>query len=287
MKLGEELKFSFTRDDLVAAIAHARNENFIDNLRDRNIFVAFDSKIRGYLGEISISKYFKENGIVVSSVDRMEDGDSMDLDFAVIGKNNRELRIECKTSLIPDAWANLEEVIKNGDIKIIKREQYFYQVPIDIHVQIYFNQFRRARDNFLSSIEGKPDDYTDDELIQKMKLDSLREVFIAWMDKESLDEFLRHQKYKTWKFGYRQFWRCPLQISKPPKDLPDYLGAKANNEPKNAPIISDQVVDEPQIEEKVVVEETKKDNTPIEPAQSKKKKQNAFIRFIKRIFGKK
>ena len=286
MKIGEEQKFSFTREDLIAAIKHARQEKFIDNLRDRNVFVAFDSKIRGYLGEISMSKYFNDNNIVVSSVDRMEDGDSMDLDFAVLGKNNKELRIECKTSLIPDAWVNLEEVIKNGDIKIIKREQYYQDIPIDIHVQIYFNQFRRSRDSFLSSIVGKPEDYSDDELIEKMKLDSLREVFIAWMDRASLNDFLSHQKYKIWKFGYRQFWRCPLQISKPPKDLPDFLGvssAPVQTEPDGLMTSDEDLRIVEESEEQKLEKATVEEKTSSEPPKNNKR-QNAVVRFFKKIF---
>ena len=49
----EIVKLNLTKDDVIAAIAKSKEHNFIDNLRDRHINVQFDSKLRGYIGEIA------------------------------------------------------------------------------------------------------------------------------------------------------------------------------------------------------------------------------------------
>ncbi len=54
MKYQDILKLELIKDDVVAAIARAKEHNFIDNLRDRHNNVQFDSKLLGYIGEIAL-----------------------------------------------------------------------------------------------------------------------------------------------------------------------------------------------------------------------------------------
>ncbi len=50
MKYQDILKLDLTKDDVIAAIAKAKEHDLIDNLRDRHVNVQFDSKLRGYIG---------------------------------------------------------------------------------------------------------------------------------------------------------------------------------------------------------------------------------------------
>lgn len=47
MKYSDIKQMVFSKDDVLSAVKHARKEHFEDNLRNRNEFVAFDSKARG------------------------------------------------------------------------------------------------------------------------------------------------------------------------------------------------------------------------------------------------
>ena len=61
-----------TSNEIIEAVRHARRETFIDNLRERNEFVALDSKIRGYMGEIYLKKLFSLNNIRVSNINHKD-----------------------------------------------------------------------------------------------------------------------------------------------------------------------------------------------------------------------
>ena len=50
----EIIKLNLTKNDVIAAITKAKEQIFIDNLRDRHVNVQFDSKLRGYIGEIAL-----------------------------------------------------------------------------------------------------------------------------------------------------------------------------------------------------------------------------------------
>jgi len=58
MDYKEILNINLTKEDVIQAITKAKEEIFIDNLRDRHINVQFDSKLRGYIGEIALKKWF-------------------------------------------------------------------------------------------------------------------------------------------------------------------------------------------------------------------------------------
>lgn len=211
------------KKDLEQAILHSLNTSFIDNLRKRNKFVSFDSKIRGFLGEIAITNLLTNSGIKINDINKFDEGENEDIDIFVSNQYSSSIKIEIKTSLFPDKWKTLEELIENADIKIIKRENSFYDIKADIYVQIYFNFYRQERDNFLKTLPGDPANYSVDELIKLMNLNSLHEIIIAWKDKESLQHDLSQMKNKTWAYSMREFWRCPLKTSNSPLHLVNFL----------------------------------------------------------------
>lgn len=224
------IAFEITYEDLVEAVEHSRKSFLIDNLRDRSPFVQFDSKIRGYLGEICFVRWLKENNIDVVSVDTQIETNNEDIDILVNNNFVENIIIEVKTSLVPDVWKTMEEVVEKADIKIIKREISPLFIKADFYVQIYFNFFRKERDLYLTSLDGFPDDYTNEELIEIMKLKKLKECFVAWMDFNSLNNNLDKTHSKYWSFGKRVFWKCPLKTSFSPDtfipSLLKYTGKK-------------------------------------------------------------
>lgn len=225
MKYSDIKQMVFSKDDVLSAVKHARKEHFEDNLRNRNEFVAFDSKARGYLGEIYLKKLFESNDIEILKIDYEIDGFETDIDFVIKNKDNESLKIECKTSLIPDVYKTLENSINKCDIKIIRREKHYTSISIDVHVQIYYDELRNERDSRLSSIIGAVSDYNDEEIIDVLELEKIDGYFVAWIDKNSLNEYLEKLPMysRLWKFGFRSFWKCPLLISRAPSDLIDFL----------------------------------------------------------------
>lgn len=223
MEYVDILKISLTETELLKAVDHAKEEHFLNNLRERNEFVAFDSKVRGYIGEIFLKNLLEKGGVKILGIDYTVDGGETDIDIQIL-RRYKKTTIECKTSLIPDVYGTLQTCIKKCDIKIIRREKHYSYIPIDIHVQIYFNELRKIRDNRISAINGSVNDYTSKELVNLLGLKELDGYFVAWMDKMSLSNYLDNlQMYeRVWKFGYRQFWKCPLKISKKPSDLISY-----------------------------------------------------------------
>ena len=223
MNKNDIISVDISKQDLEQAIIHAKNTSFIDNLRKRNKFVSFDSKIRGFLGEIAITNLLTQSGFVINDINKINDGENEDIDIFISNQFSNDIQIEVKTSLFPDKWRTLDELIENADIKIIKRENSFYDIKADICVQIYYNFYRQERDAFLKTLPGNPDDYSADELIEMMKLDELHEIIVAWKDKETLQKELSQMTVKTWSYAMRTFWKCPLKKAIPPSTLVDFL----------------------------------------------------------------
>ncbi|GHV03159.1 hypothetical protein FACS1894211_15660 [Clostridia bacterium] len=219
------VQFTISDEELRQALQKALKSNFLDNLRDRNPFVKLDSAIRGNLGEICFSKWLTQNGIEVAASNQMNDGSDIDIDFSFNNETTKDIRLELKTSLIPDVWKTLDEVMQKADIKIIKRpgESVASDIKSDFHAQIYFNRLTKQRDAFLKAIKGVPTDYSEDSLLSVMDLSSLRQAFVAWIDKPTLVAWLNLQTQKTWQFSFRNFWRCPLHMAKEPTLLPDAI----------------------------------------------------------------
>lgn len=225
MKYSDIIKIVLTKDEILLAIDHAKNEKFLDNLRDRKEFVAFDSKVRGYIGELYLKKIFIDSGINILRVDYSIDGFETDVDFEVENRSGKSLRIECKTSLVPDVYGSIRNSINHCDIKIIKREKDYRLITTDIHVQIYFDELRKQRDKYLLNLNDHVISYSNDELFSLLKLNELTGYFVAWIDRDSLNSYLGllSMNERIWNFGYRSFWKCPLSFSSEPGQLISYL----------------------------------------------------------------
>jgi len=215
------IKLDVSKEDLMNALKKALNEEFIDNLRSRGDFVKLDSKIRGYIGEITLKKWFSEKGILFEKTNYFDDQQNMDMDF--IFNNGEEIIIELKTSLIPDIWRDIEITIKKADIKLIKRTQEIEQLHGDFHIQIYFNKKTKERDNYLNSLDSDIISNKDfDEIFNIMKLIEYEVLFVSWIDKKSIIDYIHGLIEKglspTWRFGFRDFWKCPIsEIGKKPE----------------------------------------------------------------------
>jgi len=138
------MKLDLIPDDIIVAIEKAKEQNFIDNLRNRHINVQFDSKLRGYIGEIALKKLFFDNNIIITTTNYFEEDIGIDVDFEYKG-----LDLELKTSLIPDADKSLQNVFNKRDIKLIRRTRKIEDLKSDIHIQIFYNQFTNKKDLWL------------------------------------------------------------------------------------------------------------------------------------------
>lgn len=234
----QELEISY--DKLKEAIVKAKKDCFDDNLRDRDPAVRFDSSVRGHLGELGFKNWLQSHGFTIEDSNFMMQGPNMDIDLGGFNKYHRYFRFEVKTSLIPDVVKQhvhcqpgktpLDIVEELYDIKIIKRydEDSPEQIGNDIFVQIYFNQYTKDRDSFTKNLQlsnKKIEAMSTSELIDVFKYSYLKQVFFAWIDKDSLCKYLNDipQADRFFSFGKRQFWSCPLKISKNPSDLPRFL----------------------------------------------------------------
>jgi len=222
MKFSEIIKLSITEADIKNAIRKAKENFFIDNLRHRHPNVAFDSKLRGYIGEIALKKWLLKNDIYIETTNIMDDGSGMDIDFKY-----KDLDIELKTSLIPDIDGNLETVFQKRDIKLIKREKRIEDLKGDIHIQIYYMHLRKKKDEWLKSqqIDLVSDniDYFYEALSAKRYLNET--ILFCWIDKDTLVKRINKlpENKRTWGYAQRYFWVCPLRDSFPPDKLIDYL----------------------------------------------------------------
>jgi len=212
-----------TYNQVIQAITFSRRSVYLDNLRHRSKVISFDSKVRGYLGEILISELLKNHNINILSVNSLFNNQNVDTDIVILNSKGNKLRIECKTSLIPDIWNSIENVVKFGDIKIIKRESNFNDSLIDFHIQIYFNDLRNKRDVMLNNLDFDIESVSNEQIFTTMKYNSLEIFLVCWIDKKSLQNYLEKQTNKIWRFGQREFWKCPIKISQPPITLIETL----------------------------------------------------------------
>jgi hypothetical protein len=134
-----------------------------DNLRNRHINIQYDCILRGYIGEFAIRKWLEENDIILTATNFRNDDDNIDIDFLYNGKN-----IELKTSLVPDADVTIEKSISVRDIKLIKREGKIEDLRGDIHLQIYYDQKRKAKDDWLQTQEINIEEENIDVLFEKL-----------------------------------------------------------------------------------------------------------------------
>jgi len=222
MHYEEILRLPVTKNDILHALAKAKKQHFIDNLRHRHPNVYFDSVLRGYIGEIALKNWFDNNGIIIEEQNHMNKEGGMDIDFSFNG-----MELELKTSLIPDKDRTLRNVFLNRDIKLIKRQPTIEQLKSDVHIQIVFQQQTKKKDNWLKkqniNIQSGDLEYLYDAFLAKGFLN--RTFLFGWIDKTTLIHRI-HQLPKdkqTWSFAKRTFWVCPLRNAFPPKDIINFL----------------------------------------------------------------
>ena len=196
----------------------------IDNLRTRHANIQYDCILRGYIGEYAITKWFAEQEIIVDETNYFDQDDTIDVDFFYKGKN-----IELKTSLIPDVDATIENSINRRDIKLIKRDNCIEDLRGDVHLQIFFDQRRNAKDEWLASRYIDIEHIEIDELFDKMLARAYKNktFFVGWIDKPALisKTMMLPAQERTWTFknAKRLFWNCKIAESNKPADLPAYL----------------------------------------------------------------
>lgn len=221
------IKLPLTKEDILQALQKALDNKQIaqlDNLRDRHPNVQFDSIVRGYIGEIAFKNWLHNQGIEITTTNLTPDEDNIDIDFEYKGKN-----IELKTSLIPDRDQDMGMVVQYRDIKLIKREEHVEDLRGDLHVQIYYDQKRRAKDLWLGLQKV---DYSNTDLAylyKELRFDSyLRGTyFVGWMDKASIIHryHMAPEDKRTWTFenSLRTFYKCRIKYARRPIDIIDFL----------------------------------------------------------------
>ena len=221
------IQLSLKKSDVLNAIEKAQQHNFLDNLRSRHPVVAFDSKLRGYLGEIAFEKWLKSERIPFHQKNEHQFDSGMDVDF--IFKGSRQYHLELKTSLLPDKDGDLNQAVQNRDIKLIQRgNKSIEEIEGDIHVQLLFNQLRLRKDDWLKK---KSSNLLQSSIaaiyIELAGHRYLQDTFmVGWIDKETLITQIRQKKehMRMWKYGQRQFWTCNLKSeARNPLDLKKYL----------------------------------------------------------------
>jgi hypothetical protein len=227
----EPNKIAVTEQQIYDAIEQARQQLFIDNLRNRSLNVALDSKIRGYIGEIAVKTWFAERGIQFSSTNKLNRKSNMDVDFLYKGKSH-SLEIELKTSLVPDQDRNIETAICQRDIKLIRRgNENIEDLKSDLHIQLFFNQRRAAKDEWLERLPPINSQNSIPEIYERLAcFRYLNDTYlIAWIDKHTLINQINKKPafLKKWSYGQRQFWTCSIEReAKPMEDIIPFLKAQ-------------------------------------------------------------
>ncbi len=214
-------------EEIKWVMQRAREQFFIanrDNLRNRHINIQYDCILRGYIGEYAMRKWLEENDIILTATNFRNEGENIDIDFLYKGKN-----IELKTSLVPDGDLTIEKSISIRDIKLIKRENNIEDLRGDIHLQIYFDQKRKAKDDWLQAQKINIEEENIDALFEKLLCRCYRDTiyFVGWIDKLSLIEKINALPtiMQTWTFANakRDFWSCKIVESKKPIALTNFL----------------------------------------------------------------
>lgn len=194
-----------------------------ENVRDRHINIQFDCLLRGYIGEYAMGKFFVSNGIIVDSVNHMPCIGGMDIDFVING-----MSVELKTSLVPDVDVDVKNVVNSRDIKLLKRSSTIEGLKGDVHIQLYINQRRKAKDDFLKNLEVDlmgDSLYLYNKLLCRGYLESV--YFVGWIDKGSLVKRLNkvEASEREWSFSgsMMSFWKCSIRESRSPMEIVDFF----------------------------------------------------------------
>lgn len=216
-----------TDDEIKTVMEKARKQLFIstvDNLRTRNANIQYDCIMRGYIGEYAITKWLAQHGINFDKTNYLNEEENIDIDFLYKEKN-----IELKTSLIPDVDVTIEKSISCRDIKLIKREENIENLRGDIHLQIFFDQRRKAKDEWLASKIIDIEHVEINELFDRLLARAYRNktYFVGWIDKSTFVSKITSlpEAERTWTFknAKRHFWNCKIAECNKPVSLPAYL----------------------------------------------------------------
>jgi len=229
-----------SKTEIITAIQKALSVNFINNLRDRDPSVAFDSKVRGYIGETALIKWLNSNGVVSKSVSKTDASYLADIDLNIRGMK-KDYLTEIKTSAKPEAWRDnvmgtndvlLSNCIKSGDIKVFtKSGNANVDIDRDIYIQIYFGIKTAEHDNEIVTMYKANKDvlFSDYETIYRLfnfaqYIENI--YFVGWIDKNSILNNLSKLPVdkQTYLLGkYRKAYYCNLNKSYIPSALIDYL----------------------------------------------------------------
>lgn len=222
------IRLPVTEQLVLQAIAKSRQNFFIDNLRSRHINVQFDCKLRGYIGEMAMLQWLADNGIIIEKTNIINFTDRLEVDIDFLYRN---LHIELKTSMLPDIDNTIEESIEVRDIKLIKRKNEIEKLKGDLHLQVFFNQKRLAKDEWLELKNINFAAATDMEIYEALAAERFitDTYFVAWIDKPALITYINGlpKNKRQWSFpaSRRVFWNCKIRHSKKPADLIEYLKA--------------------------------------------------------------
>lgn len=223
-----------------------------DNLRKRDPNIQFDCLLRGYIGEKALTNWFNSYGIEFKEINYMEDNSGeIDIDLLFTYDTAFSKSIEIKTSLLPDNYmigigkedieSKIEKCIDNFDIKLIRRNnESIENLKGDIHLQVYFGNMRKAKDEFLKNLKinlqitNETINGAFELLIDKIyestfsDLYKERTFFVGWIDKESLIQQINqkpaNQQFWTFTGSKREFWTCKIATeAKKPISLINYL----------------------------------------------------------------
>lgn len=227
MKKEDVIRLDVEKKDIIEAISLAKEKRFSDNLRRRTDIVSFDSKVRGYLGEIAIRKWFVSQGITDFKSNML--GESCDIDLTIF-YNNSSFSCEVKTSKIPEfTKGEIDNIIRECDIKIIKRYDNV-MVDRDIYIQIYYNLFTKAHDAELEQKFSQTEvgeTATAEEIYNTYNYERyLTGVFFyAWDNKENIERRLNSllPNQRTYTISKRTFFVCKLKDSLAPIDIVNYI----------------------------------------------------------------
>jgi len=223
------IRLNVTEENIRQAIDKSLGQNFQrrDNLRNRHENVQFDCLVRGYIGEVSLKRWFSNYNITFIESNYMNDGmGNIDIDL-LFPTSNGNISLEVKTSLVPDNCPTNGErrdierridcCINHYDVKLIRRnDESIEELKSDIHIQIYYGDLRAAKDNYLSNQPLISTLNGDINAIYKLihaqsYIDST--FFVAWIDKPTLIEQINRNPNPTWSFpgSRRVFWCCKIQ----------------------------------------------------------------------------
>ncbi|MGY3055162.1 hypothetical protein ACVWYG_003375 [Pedobacter sp. UYEF25] len=228
VRFSDSILMELTEAEIKSVIAVVLSKISIsktDNLRYRHPNIQFDCLLRGYIGEYAMTEWFNSFDVILDKTNYLDDGQQIDVDFLYRGHN-----LELKTSLIPDVDEDLQQAIEKRDIKLLVRGNTKIEHLIgDVHLQMMFDQRRKAKDNWLKAqqinLESKDIDYLYAKIGARKYKDTI--YFVAWIDKQTLVKAIQDmpESDRIWSFiqSTRNFWNCKISTAKPPAELISYL----------------------------------------------------------------